>query len=114
MNAVTASFTDYKVADISLADYGRKEIKLAEAEMPALIGLRKRYSAEKPLAGAKILGCIHMTIQTAVLIETLVELGAEIMVASTIVPPCMICPVASITRLIALKNTSPRWFSSSK
>ena len=78
MNAVNASFTDYKVADISLADYGRKEIKLAEAEMPALIGLRKRYSAAKPLAGAKILGCIHMTIQTAVLIETLVELGAEV------------------------------------
>lgn len=78
MNAVNASFTDYKVADISLADYGRKEIKLAEAEMPALIGLRKRYAAQKPLAGAKILGCIHMTIQTAVLIETLVELGAEV------------------------------------
>lgn len=78
MNAVNASFTDYKVADISLADYGRKEIKLAEAEMPALIGLRKRYAASKPLAGAKILGCIHMTIQTAVLIETLVELGAEV------------------------------------
>ncbi|HJF27028.1 adenosylhomocysteinase [Acinetobacter bohemicus] len=78
MNAVNASFTDYKVADISLADYGRKEIKLAEAEMPALMGLRKRYSAAKPLAGAKILGCIHMTIQTAVLIETLVELGAEV------------------------------------
>ena len=56
MNAVTASFTDYKVADISLADYGRKEIKLAEAEMPALMGLRKRYAAAKPLAGAKILG----------------------------------------------------------
>src|SRR3990167_9552503 len=78
MNAVTASFTDYKVADISLADYGRKEIKLAEAEMPALMGLRNRYAAAKPLAGAKILGCIHMTIQTAVLIETLVELGAEV------------------------------------
>ncbi|TCB50331.1 adenosylhomocysteinase [Acinetobacter sp. ANC 4779] len=78
MNAVNASFTDYKVADISLAEYGRKEIKLAEAEMPALIGLRKRYAAAKPLAGAKILGCIHMTIQTAVLIETLVELGAEV------------------------------------
>lgn len=78
MNAVNASFTDYKVADISLADYGRKEIKLAEAEMPALIGLRKRYAASKPLAGAKILGCIHMTIQTAVLIETLIELGAEV------------------------------------
>lgn len=78
MNAVNASFTDYKVADISLADYGRKEIKLAEAEMPALIGLRKRYATSKPLAGAKILGCIHMTIQTAVLIETLIELGAEV------------------------------------
>ena len=78
MNAVNASFTDYKVADITLADFGRKEIKLAEAEMPALMGLRKRYSAAKPLAGAKILGCIHMTIQTAVLIETLVELGAEV------------------------------------
>lgn len=79
LNALgSASFTDYKVADISLADYGRKEIKLAEAEMPALIGLRKRYAASKPLAGAKILGCIHMTIQTAVLIETLVELGAEV------------------------------------
>ncbi|OAL81414.1 adenosylhomocysteinase [Acinetobacter sp. SFB] len=78
MNAVNASFTDYKVADISLAEYGRKEIKLAEAEMPALIGLRKRYAAAKPLAGAKILGCIHMTIQTAVLIETLIELGAEV------------------------------------
>ncbi|HQZ59993.1 MAG TPA: adenosylhomocysteinase, partial [Acinetobacter sp.] len=78
MNAVNASFTDYKVADISLADYGRKEIKLAEAEMPALMGLRQRYAAAKPLAGAKILGCIHMTIQTAVLIETLIELGAEV------------------------------------
>ena len=78
MNAVNTAFTDYKVADINLADYGRKEIKLAEAEMPALMGLRHRYAAEKPLAGAKILGCIHMTIQTAVLIETLVELGAEV------------------------------------
>ena len=78
MNAVNASFTDYKVADISLADYGRKEIKLAEAEMPALIGLRKRYAASKTTCWCKILGCIHMTIQTAVLIETLVELGAEV------------------------------------
>lgn len=78
MNAVSANFTDYKVADISLADYGRKEIKLAETEMPALMGLRKRYQAEQPLKGAKIVGCIHMTIQTAVLIETLVALGAEV------------------------------------
>ncbi|MEZ5489840.1 MAG: adenosylhomocysteinase [Gammaproteobacteria bacterium] len=69
---------DYKVADISLADYGRREITLAEAEMPALMSLRRKYAADRPLAGAKILGCIHMTVQTAVLIETLVELGAEV------------------------------------
>ena len=69
---------DYKVADISLADWGRKELDIAESEMPALMAMRKKYSAEKPLADAKILGCIHMTIQTGVLIETLVELGAEV------------------------------------
>ena len=63
--------SDYKVADINLADFGRKEITLAEAEMPALMALRRRYAKEQPLAGAKIIGCIHMTIQTAVLIETL-------------------------------------------
>jgi adenosylhomocysteinase len=67
-----------KVKDISLADWGRKEIKLAEAEMPGLMALRKEYGAIKPLAGARIAGCLHMTIQTAVLIETLVELGAEV------------------------------------
>ena len=70
--------TDYKVADISLADWGRKELDIAETEMPALMAMRTKYSASKPLAGAKILGCIHMTIQTGVLIETLVELGAEV------------------------------------
>ena len=69
---------DYKVADISLADFGRREIALAETEMPALMALRKKYSASKPLADARILGCIHMTIQTAVLIETLVDLGADV------------------------------------
>ncbi len=69
---------DYKVADITLADYGRREITLAEAEMPALMTLREKYSKEQPLAGAKIIGCIHMTIQTAVLIETLLALGAEV------------------------------------
>ena len=68
----------YKVKDISLADWGRKEIKLAEAEMPGLMALREEYGATKPLAGARIAGCLHMTIQTAVLIETLVELGAEV------------------------------------
>jgi len=71
-------FKDYKVADINLADWGRKEIILAQAEMPALMKLRERYGGEKPLKGAKIMGCIHMTIQTAVLIETLIELGAEV------------------------------------
>jgi adenosylhomocysteinase len=70
--------TDYKIADIGLAKYGRAEIELAEAEMPALMTLREKYRQTRPLQGARILGCIHMTIQTAVLIETLVELGAEV------------------------------------
>lgn len=70
--------TDYKVADINLAEFGQAEIDLAEAEMPALIALRAKYRDAQPLAGAKVLGCIHMTIQTAVLIETLVELGADV------------------------------------
>lgn len=70
--------TDYKVADISLAQWGRKELEIAETEMPALMALRNKYQGEKPLQGAKILGCIHMTIQTGVLIETLVALGAEV------------------------------------
>lgn len=69
---------DYKVADISLSDWGRKELTIAESEMPALMRIREKYLAEQPLKGAKILGCIHMTIQTGVLIETLVALGAEV------------------------------------
>ena len=69
---------DYKVADINLADFGRKEISLAETEMPGLMALRSEYKGKKPLEGARILGCLHMTIQTAVLIETLVELGADV------------------------------------
>ncbi len=69
---------DYKVADISLAEWGRKELEIAESEMPALMAMREKYRASKPLAGARILGCIHMTIQTGVLIETLLELGAEV------------------------------------
>ena len=73
-----ASLNDYRVADIGLADFGCREIALAEAEMPALMSLRKRYARDRPLAGAKIVGCIHMTVQTAVLIETLVALGAEV------------------------------------
>lgn len=69
---------DYKIADIKLADWGRKEIELAEKEMPGLMSLRKKYGATKPFQGARIAGCLHMTIQTAVLIETLVKLGAEV------------------------------------
>ena len=76
--AETILQTDYKVKDISLADLGRKEIELAEKEMPGLMELRKRYGTSKPLSGAKIAGCIHMTTQTAVLIETLIELGAQV------------------------------------
>src|SRR3712207_3455811 len=71
-------FTDYKVADIGLADWGRREIAIAETEMPGLMALRDEFGAKKPLEGARIVGCLHMTIQTAVLIETLVELGATV------------------------------------
>ncbi len=74
----TKTYVPYKVKDIALAEWGRKEIELAEAEMPGLMSLRQEYGASKPLAGARIAGCLHMTIQTAVLIETLVELGAEV------------------------------------
>jgi adenosylhomocysteinase len=73
-----AAFKDFKVADISLADWGRKEIAIAETEMPGLMALREEFGASKPLKGARIMGSLHMTIQTAVLIETLVELGAEV------------------------------------
>lgn len=72
------TFTDYRVADISLADWGRREIQIAEGEMPALMAIRRKYRDQLPLKGARIMGCIHMTIQTAVLIETLVELGADV------------------------------------
>ena len=83
MNAVVDNnFTDYKVTDMSLADWGRKEIAIAETEMPGLMALRKKYGKDKPLAGARVAGSLHMTIQTAVLIETLVELGADVRWAS--------------------------------
>jgi adenosylhomocysteinase len=83
VNAVTdPAFTDYKVADISLAEWGRKEIAIAETEMPGLMALREEFGKDKPLQGARISGSLHMTIQTAVLIETLVELGAEVRWAS--------------------------------
>ncbi len=78
LNAMKNETTDYKVADITLADWGRKEIVIAEKEMPGLMALREEYGKQKPLKGARIAGSLHMTIQTAVLIETLIELGAEV------------------------------------
>jgi len=74
--------TDFKVADMSLADWGRKEIAIAEHEMPGLMAIRNKYATEKPLAGVRVTGSLHMTIQTAVLIETLTSLGAEVRWAS--------------------------------
>jgi adenosylhomocysteinase len=82
MNAVVQLKPDYKVADLSLADWGRKEIEIAEHEMPGLMSIRKKYAAEKPLKGVRVTGSLHMTIQTAVLIETLKDLGAEVRWAS--------------------------------
>ena len=82
LNSGVGSFTDYKVADISLAEWGRKEIAIAETEMPGLMALRAEYANQKPLAGARSAGSLHMTIQTAVLIETLVALGAQVRWAS--------------------------------
>jgi adenosylhomocysteinase len=78
MSTATATRPQYKVKDINMAEWGRKEIRLAEAEMPGLMSLREEFGATKPLKGARVAGCLHMTIQTAVLIETLIELGAEV------------------------------------
>ena len=80
--STTAAKTDFKVADLSLATFGRKEIQLAEHEMPGLMALRDRYAESKPLTGARITGSLHMTVQTAVLIETLIALGAQVRWAS--------------------------------
>src|SRR3979409_2518102 len=78
MKAADSKFSDFRVADLSLADWGRKEIAIAESEMPALMAIRAEYAAQKPLKGARVTGSLHMTIQTAVLIETLKALGAEV------------------------------------
>src|SRR6202048_1902447 len=78
----TKPAADYKVADLGLAGFGRKDIEIAETEMPGLMALREEFGTSKPLAGARIAGCLHMTIQTAVLIETLIELGASVRWAS--------------------------------
>ena len=80
--AINTKFTDYKVADLSLAGWGRREIAIAESEMPALMAIREEYAATQPLKGARVTGSLHMTIQTAVLIETLKALGAEVRWAS--------------------------------
>src|SRR5215208_7879170 len=82
MTTSTLDLLTYKVADMSLAEFGRKEIEIAEKEMPGLMSVRKKYASAKPLKGARIMGSLHMTIQTAVLIETLVELGADVRWAS--------------------------------
>ena len=73
---------DFIIADASLADWGRKEISIAESEMPGLMALRDEYGTKKPLSGARVAGCLHMTVQTAVLIETLTDLGADVFVCS--------------------------------
>ncbi|HXD84539.1 MAG TPA: adenosylhomocysteinase, partial [Rudaea sp.] len=82
MNAVLKSSDDFKVADMSLADWGRKEIDIAEHEMPGLMSIRKQYAAKQPLKGVRVTGSLHMTIQTAVLIETLKDIGADVRWAS--------------------------------
>src|ERR1041384_4863417 len=82
MKAADSKFTDFKVADLALADWGRKEIAIAESEMPALMAIRAEYAKSQPLKGARITGSLHMTIQTAVLIETLKALGADVRWAS--------------------------------
>jgi adenosylhomocysteinase len=78
VSTVAKKINDYKVADISLADWGRKEIEIAEKEMPGLMSIREKFSSEKPLKGVRVSGSLHMTIQTAVLIETLVQIGADV------------------------------------
>ena len=99
MNAVlshnSTNTTDYKVADLSLAGWGRKEIAIAENEMPGLMALREEYVGQRPLEGARIAGSLHMTIQTAVLIETLVKLGAEVHKKLTCVQNCCLWTLRS-------------------
>src|SRR4029450_5800546 len=112
MNAVThtKSFTDFKVADLALADWGRKEIAIAETEMPGLMAIREEFAPEQPLRGARIAGSLHMTIQTAVLIETLQALGAEVRWASCNISSTQDPAAAAIavqgTPVFALKGES--------
>ena len=105
----TAVAPAYKVADISLADWGRKEISIAEHEMPGLMSIRRKYAAAKPLAGVRVTGSLHMTIQTAVLIETLVDLGAKVRWASCNIFSTQDHAAAAIAapRLASSPRTSP-------
>ena len=98
-NSPETNFSDYKIADLSLSVLGRRKIGIAEGEMPGLMALRKEYGNEKPLAGARITGSLHMTVETAVLIETLVELGAEVRWSS--------CNIFSTQDEACLLYTSP-------
>ena len=102
MNAATVSGTDYVVADLALAEWGRKEIRIAETEMPGLMAVREEYQAAQPLAGTRIAGSLHMTIQTAVLIESLTALGAAVRWAS-----CNITLPRTMLLLLSLPAVSP-------
>ena len=109
MSAV--STLKFKVKDESLAAWGRKEITLAEAEMPGLMAIREEYGSKKPLAGARIAGCLHMTIQTAVLIETLIELGAEVSWSSCNIFSTQDHAAAALARAdrLAARRVIPPW-----
>ncbi|WP_317936985.1 adenosylhomocysteinase, partial [Streptomyces cellostaticus] len=104
-----AEFTDFKVADLSLAEFGRKEITLAEHEMPGLMAIRKEYADAQPLAGARITGSLHMTVQTAVLIETLVALGAEVRWVSCNIFSTQDHAAAAISRRLGRASRSVAW-----
>jgi hypothetical protein len=111
MNAVPKTFStegDYKVADISLADWGRKEIDIAEHEMPGLMSIRRKHAAAKPLKGVRVTGSLHMTIQTAVLIETLKDVGADVRWASCNIFSTQDHAAAAIRRSSAA-TTSRTW-----
>src|SRR3569832_827016 len=108
MNAVDQSSGDFKVADLKLADWGRKEIRIAETEMPGLIAIREEYAAKQPLKGARVAGSLHMPIQTAVLIETLKALGADVRWASFNIFSTLLLAAAAIaaagTPVFAIKG----------
>ena len=118
MNAALNSTADYVIADLALADWGRKEIRIAETEMPGLMAIREEFAASQPLKGARITGSLHMTIQTAVLIETLTALGADVRWASCNIylpwpEPCpstnamLSCSLTGLQKLLGSVGPSP-------